>query len=942
MVQPLLPNGRPTLPPVALAPPAPRPYGRRVERIALIETARSPLPRAWFLPYYDPRAGVTPALRASFKLMMRHPVVKAAALTKVWSVASLDWDVKPADPTNRADQDCKDFTKHCIDRLDGGMPKLVETILLPMLIDGYQAAEKVRDVEQSEPRWRGKVVYAAVKSKPTELYDLVVDAYANVTGVEGCGPNRGADWPIEDFVFTRYLPLYGNPAGTSDFAAAYSHYWMADTVTKLRARHAEKFVDPMLWATSSADDKEETKQALRDAQGKTWMVVPAEAKVEAITLSQGGEVAYKSFLDDTDKKILIAITGAYLQALESQVQDPRGSASVSKSISELFQWVLLSIVLETVSKQMFGELTRLNFAGVRPPRLVMGGVTEEEAAKIIANLTGLQTLGYDLSKSDVARRTGYQPADPADAADKLVRPQAAANMPPGTAGPGPFGFAEGHAFAGFNPADHPRDDHGRWVSTGEVSAAKADPAKAQALRARVTEPGQRAKLDKALEGSPGAASHGPAAATGHPEIDQAVRLDGPPAQKAHAIYEAAKHYADLQLAGKGKADELIRQHMGKALEGASDAEIRATAVAIGHYPGPKDTPGKIKADLIERAADRAGARVRSQLGARPEKVRADALARLAAAGARLSEHFADVPRDEVALAGPDGKQAARLLGASKDAGARTLYYLARRAVARLLDSPNPQAAGHLFDADEYTALTDQLAKTNATANLLGRARVREKADQAEHRHRGVLTFSDDDCFCAFAEAPPPLAPTQAVDYFKSLVPSLAVEPARFGPLLRREAFTLAAKTDELMLDRVKNVIADALQTGRQSSAVPDIEDILTRAGVSPKNPQYAEMVFRTNCMESYNVGAQEELRSPDMMEMFPAWQYLGIRDGRQGKDHEPHFDHYYPNSAAFGEVRGPRVFNCRCSFRAVDKYEWADLQAKGATVQTSWPAAAVR
>ncbi len=56
-----------------------------------------------------------------------------------------------------------------------------------------------------------------------------------------------------------------------------------------------------------------------------------------------------------------------------------------------------------------------------------------------------------------------------------------------------------------------------------------------------------------------------------------------------------------------------------------------------------------------------------------------------------------VPVDEVALAGPDGKRAAELLGEAKAKGAKTLYYLARRAVKRLLADPNAATAAFLFD-----------------------------------------------------------------------------------------------------------------------------------------------------------------------------------------------------------------------------------------------------
>ncbi len=333
--------------------------------------------------------------------------------------------------------------RHVIDRLPMGMCGLAQTVLMPMLIDGYQAAEKVRSVEQEEPEFAGKIVYTDVKSKPTEFYDLLVDPFANVTGVMGRGPNTGYQWPISEFVFTRYLPIYDSPVGNSDFAAAYSAYWISDTVTKLRAVHAEKFVSPsVVGEFANPDDKPELEVTLEKMRSRTWAAVPAGVKINALNLAQQGESDFKSFIDDCDKKMAIAITGAYLQFLESTGNDPRGNSQVGRSVGELFQWLLAAILQEAVSKQMLTELTRWNSPGVKPPRLVLGGVDEVEIARILTNAGLLQNLGFNLSKSDISRRTSYQEADPDKPDDMLKRPASVAvpgNTP--TALPGAPGVA---------------------------------------------------------------------------------------------------------------------------------------------------------------------------------------------------------------------------------------------------------------------------------------------------------------------------------------------------------------------------------------------------------------------------------------------------------------------------------------------------------------------
>ena len=62
---------------------------------------------------------------------------------------------------------------------------------------------------------------------------------------------------------------------------------------------------------------------------------------------------------------------------------------------------------------------------------------------------------------------------------------------------------------------------------------------------------------------------------------------------------------------------------------------------------------------------------------------------------------------------------------------------------------------------------------------------------------------------------------------------------------------------------------------------------------------------------------------------FPWWRYDGIRDGRQGKDHEQHFGKYYLSSTPFQEVRGDRMFNCRCCPTPVWRRDVERLKAQG-------------
>lgn len=288
----------------------------------------------------------------------------------------------------------------------------------------------------------------------------------------------------------------------------------------------------------------------------------------------------------------------------------------------------------------------------------------------------------------------------------------------------------------------------------------------------------------------------------------------------------------------------------------------------------------------------------------------------------------------VALAGRDGERLTALVAKAQAQGAAALFGVMEPAARRLARQGSAAAhADRLFTAPELSALQDVLARTIATGSGLGHFRIRERQQKATAAG-GLHRFADEQPFAVFgsvaSEGIPLLSPSSAVEYFRSLIPTIGVDVVRWAPTMYRTAWTLAAATETTLLKSVKALILDRLATGRGYTTAPaDIDALLDGAGVGPRNPQYAQMVFRTNAMDAYNVGLALELESPDVAPTFPAWQYFGIRDGRQGEDHEPRFNKYYPNSLPFPLVRGDRPYNCRCTFAPVDRWHWADLTRQG-------------
>ncbi len=308
------------------------------------------------------------------------------------------------------------------------------------------------------------------------------------------------------------------------------------------------------------------------------------------------------------------------------------------------------------------------------------------------------------------------------------------------------------------------------------------------------------------------------------------------------------------------------------------------------------------------------------------------------------------------LPGRTGARAVELLRDVVDHGIRTLRATVESAVERHAKAGS-LPHGRLFTAAELGRLIAAFTASSTAADLLGRTATIRRAERAiergEHLRPRAVRFSAVASaaprfavYERFAAAIPPRPPRSALRYFLDLVPQLGLDPGRYGPRMERHAFTLAAATEESMLAKVQKSLALHMASGSQRDPEgrgftplrgPElIQQVLDDAGVSPRNPQYAEMAFRTNVLDSYHTGMDRQLATPDMQELFPAWEYLGIRDGREGDDHRPKFGKFYPGAASFASVRGNRPWNCRCSKRPLTRRQWERLRETRAVMETSW------
>lgn len=291
------------------------------------------------------------------------------------------------------------------------------------------------------------------------------------------------------------------------------------------------------------------------------------------------------------------------------------------------------------------------------------------------------------------------------------------------------------------------------------------------------------------------------------------------------------------------------------------------------------------------------------------------------------------PSRDTALAGKDGHSFARLIADAQSYGAETLWELVReslRGYGGIGPIPNPS---------RLSRLSESLAAVNGTAELMGRTRVREMHDRAL-QSGGLSKFADDSPLSTFADPPSRSVidtPESALAYFESLTPKLGVDPDRWIGEQRRKAFTLAVSTNKVLTNRIQEEIAKGLRENKSvADATSEISKRLEAAGVSRKNPQYAEMVYRTNAQDAFQTGMYEEGRHPDVEGVFPVWRYLIVDDRRTGDDHRPKGGRYYSAETPFARARGLRPWNCRCSMQWVDFMDWEEEQTRGAKVSRDY------
>jgi hypothetical protein len=585
--------------------------------------------RLRFLPWYDPYTDETPEIRATYRIMLVDDAVKSAFLMKVLSVISQGVQFQPADDDNPRDRAVAQFCTYAFGKAKGGTPGLGWSIVAHGLIDGHSVCEPVWD-DDTIPYgvWRGKRIFRAVKAKDTRYLQLGTDPYRNVTALRGTGFNGGRVWSPSDFSIFSHLPLFENPAGMSDFRAAYQPFWIKRTVWQLRSLHLENYTGPYLVGHYPKEDvaqKTALQDAFEEAKASTWLTIPVGAMIETIDLSMRGTEDFKNCIDDCNKAILVAIAGAHLQIMEGQVPGGRGNTKVQQGTAELAQWWLSESLATVYREQLVPLLVAENFHGVDTPQVSLGAVTEEAMLEMAKVDEAFQRLGGLLSKADAYKRYGRQ--QPVEADDILQPPgqgggaggasPAPSPAPPegGDGGSSAFGEPE-HDWAAMSESDWatfaaadwqpytltrgPNKGKAVWrnVKTGRIS--HEDPSAKEKERAEQASGRQKAKEAAAAKQKAAQAAREKARQAAVAAKAQAARQKQAAAAKQKQAQEKAIADVGDMIAGRQKATPAKVKAAGAVLLTLTADQLRGLKRQVGAVGG-----GGVKAGLVGAITERA-------------------------------------------------------------------------------------------------------------------------------------------------------------------------------------------------------------------------------------------------------------------------------------------------------------------------------------------------
>jgi phage gp29-like protein len=176
-----------------------------------------------------------------------------------------------------------------------------------------------------------------------------------------------------------------------------------------------------------------------------------------------------------------------------------------------------------------------------------------------------------------------------------------------------------------------------------------------------------------------------------------------------------------------------------------------------------------------------------------------------------------------------------------------------------------------------------------------------------------------------------MAYQEALKYFMGKTPIPKSTFAKLNAAAKARSFTVAGLASDHALNIAKSELGNAINEGADMALFAErLNARFTAAGFTTLNPSHLETVFRTNLVDSYNVGRKAEMSTPTALKERPYWIIRTVKDDRQRQTHGAHDGWILRASDPFWRKVGgpPWGFNCRCRLSTIREAKLAGREIR--------------
>jgi SPP1 gp7 family putative phage head morphogenesis protein len=174
---------------------------------------------------------------------------------------------------------------------------------------------------------------------------------------------------------------------------------------------------------------------------------------------------------------------------------------------------------------------------------------------------------------------------------------------------------------------------------------------------------------------------------------------------------------------------------------------------------------------------------------------------------------------------------------------------------------------------------------------------------------------------------PPNIPSDYQNIVQNFIERSVLTRQQFDQLeeaYRRRAFTVSYVDKKNLIAAIqKEVAAEMLTGGDESSFRNRLDGFWRREGMDPLSDHHVQVVYRNNHHSAYNDGRLQAAKQL-APEEFPGLAFDATMDGRTRPSHRQLHGYTAPvNDAIWNVLRPPLDHNCRCTVSLVHKDDFA-------------------